>query len=87
MITVPKSALIDADDAGETLSPEVGDSIDLGGVKAKVRAIKGDNYDLDVESVNGAAIECGKDESAAHEATESSLQEMAEDDDKKRFGA
>ena len=58
MITVPKSAIEESDDSGEAVSPGVGDTVTLEHVTAKVTAVKGDSYELEVQSVNGC--DCGE---------------------------
>ncbi len=53
MMTVPLSAVSETDDAGASISPSVGDMVDLGKAQAKVVSIDGDTASLEVESVNG----------------------------------
>jgi hypothetical protein len=68
MITVPVSALSDSDDAGNAITPEVGDMVDLGKAQAEVTAINGENASLCIKAVNGKAVaddskcEAGEDE-------------------------
>lgn len=63
MITVSKAALADTDDTGEAIAPEVGDMVDLGKAKAKVSAINGDDYSLEITEINGQpATYCKKEE-------------------------
>ena len=56
MIKIPKDALSDTDDSGESVAPSVGDSVDLGGVTAKVTAADDDCYSLEVETVGGKPV-------------------------------
>ena len=93
MITVPKSALTDADDAGAAIAPEVGDTVDLVKAQAKVMSIDGDNYSLSIESVNGQPIasmgDGDNDEAEDGEKSDdmgAMLMAKAEESDKKRFG-
>ena len=96
MITVPKSALTDADDAGAAIAPEVGDTVDLGKAQAKVMSIDGDKYCLEIATVNGEPVTAGGDEDndAAEDSKEgkksddmgTKLMSMAEESDKKQFG-
>ena len=60
MTTVPLSALSQTDDAGESVSPEVGDMVDLGKAKAKVDSIDGDTVTLSITEVNGKAVTVAK---------------------------
>lgn len=59
MITVPKSAFGDQAEGGEPVTPEVGDEVNLGEVVMRITGDKGDAYDCDVVSVNGAAVSDG----------------------------
>ena len=64
MITVNKKALCEKDDGGEDCYPEVGDQIDLGDVTGTVKAVNGDNYDIDIDSVRGVKAASPADDAA-----------------------
>lgn len=55
MPTVPLSALSQTDDAGQDVTPEVGDVLDLGKAKARVDSIDGKFATLCLTEVNGKA--------------------------------
>lgn len=74
MIKIPKDALSDTDDSGESIAPSVGDSVDLGGVTAKVTAADDDCYSLEVETVGGKPV--------MGEAADDVEEEKEADDDK-----
>lgn len=76
MITVNKSALSDSDESGEAIMPEVGDMVDLGKAKAKVSAINGDDYSLEILEINGQPAAYGKKD----EPSESDDETMESDD-------
>lgn len=78
MITIQKKALETADDAGEQVAPSVGDSIDLGGVTAKVVADGGHTLDLDIETVGGLPIvDQGAADQAADDADTTAVDDSA----------
>lgn len=63
MITVPLAAISAPDDKGESVAPEVGDTVDLGGATAKVISVDGDSVELSMESINGTPIKADDPES------------------------
>lgn len=60
MITVPVATLSEQGDDGKPMTPEVGDTVDLGGAKALVRSIDGENASIDIKEINGQPVDCGE---------------------------
>jgi hypothetical protein len=83
MITVSKKALMDKEDDGSDVGPEVGDVVDLGGVKATVKAMDGDNCSLSIDSINGESCRGYKEDA---EAKEDGDEDMAADDESDGMG-
>ena len=57
MIMIPVSALSGSSEGGESMAPEVGDSIQLENVMGRVDSIKGNMAHVEIQSVNGEEAE------------------------------
>lgn len=81
MINVPKKALCDKGEDGSENYPEVGDQIDLGDVMGTVKAVNGDTYQLEVNSVRGEDIVADspkEDEAAKDDASEDAAEDESD---------
>lgn len=81
MINVPKKALCEKGEDGSENYPEVGDQIDLGDVMGTVKAVDGDTYRLEVNSVRGEDVMADsskKDEAADDDASEDAAEDEAD---------
>lgn len=82
---VPLAALADDGEGGDTVAPSVGDEVTLPDVKAVVKAIDGDQAEVEVQSVAGEACDCGEPDAEPdgndNEPTEDSLRAMAKQHD------
>ena len=95
MIKIPMEALVSDDEAGEGVSPEVGDMVGLSSVEGEVKKIGDDgSVHVELQSANGQPVEYVShgDEKKADaeevqademEAEESMLRAMAEEEDEK----
>ena len=85
MITIPKSAVTESDDGGESVAPAVGDTVNLSNVTAKVVGEDGDNFKVEVQSVNGCDCGEGEMDDAGEEAPKDgdALLLLAKKEDKK----
>lgn len=67
MIIIPVSALSGSNEGGESMTPEVGDSIQLENVMGSVKTIEGGMAHVEIQSVNGEAVEYAEKEGGARE--------------------
>ena len=69
MIKIPVEALSSEDEAGEAMSPEVGDMVQLGVVEGEIRSMDGDGMvHVELKTAGGQPIEYSEGE--AEEAEE-----------------
>tara|TARA_Y100001938_G_scaffold143573_1_gene216564 strand:- start:204 stop:608 length:405 start_codon:yes stop_codon:yes gene_type:complete len=99
MIKIPMEALVSDDEAGEGVSPEVGDMVGLSSVEGEVKKIGDDgSVHVELQSANGQPVEYVSHDAKEHdekkadaeevqademEAEESMLRAMAEEEDEK----
>ena len=99
MIKIPMEALVSDDEAGEGVSPEVGDMVGLSSVEGEVKKIGDDgSVHVQLHSANGQPVEYVSHDAKEHdekkadaeevqademEAEESMLRAMAEEEDEK----
>jgi hypothetical protein len=55
--SIPKAAVTDSDEGGESITPSVGDQVDLMNVVAMITGEDGDNFQVEITAVNGSPIE------------------------------
>jgi len=63
MIKIPVEALSSEDEAGEAMSPEVGDMVQLGVVEGEIRSMDGDGMvHVELKTAGGQPIEYAEEE-------------------------
>ena len=67
MLNLPIDALVDENDEGREVAPEVGDSVVLNDVAGEVTAVSDGVATIDLKSVGGVPVEYAAHEDAAEE--------------------
>ena len=81
MIKIPMDALSSADEAGEGVSPEVGDMVGLDSVEGKIAKIDDDGKaHVELHSANGVPVEYAEHDSKKEEEKEADSEEVEADE-------